>query len=46
MEIDEQIVYNQLSAKKECGLEACLLASGYLKVVSTTLMEETGAYLL
>lgn len=41
MEIDEQIVYNQLSAKKN-AVWSLLLASGYLKVVSTTLMEETG----
>ena len=41
MEIYEQIVYNQLSAKKN-AVWSLLLASGYLKVVSTTLMEETG----
>lgn len=41
MEIDEQIVYNQLSVKKN-AVWSLLLASGYLKVVSTTLVEETG----
>ena len=41
MEIDEQIVYNQLAAKKN-AVWSLLLASGYLKVANTTLMEETG----
>ena len=41
MEIDEQIVYNQLFIKKN-AVWSLLLASGYLKVVSATFVEETG----
>lgn len=40
-EIDEQIVYNQLSVKKN-AIWSLLLASGYLKVVSTRFVEKTG----
>ena len=41
IEIDEQIVYNQLSAKKN-AIWSLLLASGYLKVVDITFVERTG----
>ncbi|MDE7222335.1 MAG: ATP-binding protein, partial [Acetatifactor sp.] len=41
MEIDEQIVYNQLSTKKN-AIWSLLLASGYLRVLGTTFMERTG----
>ena len=41
MEIDEQIVYNQLPAKKN-AVWSLLLASGYLKVVESTFVERTG----
>ena len=41
MEIDEQIVYNQLSTKKN-AIWSLLLASGYLRVVGTTFVERTG----
>lgn len=41
MEIDEQIVYNQLFAKKN-AIWSLLLASGYLKVVETVFVEKTG----
>ena len=41
MEIDEQIVYNQLPGRKN-AIWSLLLASGYLKAVSTTFVEETG----
>lgn len=41
MEIDEQIVYNQLPAKKN-AVWSLLLASGYLKVVGSTFVERTG----
>lgn len=41
MEIDEQIVYNQLSTKKN-AVWSLLLASGYLKVVDTVFTEQTG----
>ena len=41
MEIDEQIAYNQLSTKKN-AIWSLLLASGYLRVVSTTFVERTG----
>ena len=41
MEIDEQIVYNQLFAKKN-AVWSLLLASGYLKVVETVFVEKTG----
>lgn len=41
VEIDEQIVYDQLSAKKN-AIWSFLLASGYLKVVRTTFVEDTG----
>ncbi len=41
MEIDEQIIYNQLPAKKN-AVWSLLLAGGYLKVVNTTFVEETG----
>ena len=40
MEIDEQIVYNQLFAKKN-AIWSLLLASGYLKVVGKTFEERT-----
>ena len=40
-EIDEQIVYNQLLTKKN-AVWRLLLASGYLKVVSSTFVERTG----
>ncbi len=41
MEIDEQSVYNQLSAKKN-AIWSLLLASGYLRVLDTTFVERTG----
>lgn len=41
VEIDEQIVYDQLAAKKN-AIWSFLLASGYLKVVRTTFVEDTG----
>lgn len=41
MEIDEQIIYNQLSTKKN-AIWSLLLASGYLKAVSTMFEERTG----
>ena len=41
MEIDEQIVYNKLSTKKN-AIWSLLLASGYLRVLDTTFMERTG----
>lgn len=41
MEIEEQIVYNQLSTKKN-AVWSLLLASGYLKVVDTVFTEQTG----
>ena len=41
MEMDEQIVYNQLSTKKN-AIWSLLLASGYLRVVDTTFVERTG----
>ncbi len=41
MEIDEQIVYNQLSTKKN-AIWSLLLASGYMRVLSTTFVERTG----
>lgn len=41
MEIDEQIVYDQLSTKKN-AIWSLLLASGYLKAVGTTFEERTG----
>ena len=41
MEIDEQIVYNQLSTKKN-AIWSLLLASGYLRVLDTTFMERMG----
>ena len=41
MEIDEQIVYNQLSTKKN-AIWSLLLASGYLRVSDTTFVERTG----
>lgn len=41
MELDEQIVYNQLLTKKN-AVWSLLLASGYLKVVSSTFVERTG----
>ncbi len=41
MEIDEQIVYNQLFAKKN-AIWSLLLSSGYLKVVETVFVEKTG----
>ena len=40
-EIDEQIVYSQLSTKKN-ALWSLLLAGGYLKVVRTSFVERTG----
>lgn len=41
MEIDEQIVYNQLTVKKN-AIWSLLLASGYLKVAGAAFEEETG----
>lgn len=41
MEIDEQIVYTQLSTKKN-AVWSLLLASGYLKVVDTVFAERIG----
>ena len=41
MEIDEQIVYDQLSAKKN-AVWSLFLASGYLKVAGTVFEERTG----
>lgn len=41
MEIDEQIVYDQLSTKKN-AVWSLLLASGYLKVTGTVFEERTG----
>ena len=41
VEIDEQIVYNQLSTKKN-AIWSLLLASGYLRVLGTTFVERTG----
>ena len=41
MEIDEQIMYNQLSTKKN-AIWSLLLASGYLRVLDTTFVERTG----
>lgn len=41
MEIDEQIVYDQLSVKKN-AVWSLLLASGYLKVEKTIFVERTG----
>ena len=43
MVIDEQIVYNQLSNKKN-AVWSLLLASGYLKVVKTRFDEREGEY--
>ena len=40
-EIDEQIVYNQLSVQ-EGAIWSLLLASGYLKVAKTEFVEQTG----
>lgn len=40
-EIDEQIIYDQLSTKKN-AIWSLLLASGYLKVCGTKFVEETG----
>ena len=42
-EIDEQIVYNQLS-KKRNAIWSLLLASGYLKVVECQVEESTGRW--
>ena len=44
MEIDEQIVYNQLSVKKN-AVWSLLLASGYLRVMDTTFVERTGRWI-
>ena len=44
MAIDEQIVYNQLSTKRN-AVWSLLLASGYLKVVDTTFDPESGNHL-
>ena len=41
MEIDEQIVYNQLSTKKN-AIWSLLLASGYLKIADMTFNERAG----
>lgn len=41
MEVDEQIVYNQLSSKKN-AIWSLLLACGYLKVAGLSFVEETG----
>lgn len=43
MEIDEQIVYDQLSAKKN-ALWSLLLASGYLKVAEAEFVEQEGCF--
>ncbi len=43
MEIDEQVVYNQLSMKKN-AIWSLLLASGYLKVSGKTFAEKTGRF--
>lgn len=42
-EIDEQIVYNQLSVQ-EGAIWSLLLASGYLKVAKTEFVEQTGEF--
>lgn len=41
VEVDEQIVFNQLSTKKN-AIWSLLLASGYLRVVNTSFTERTG----
>ncbi len=41
MEIDEQIIYDQLTVKKN-AIWSLLLASGYLKVAEAVFSEETG----
>ena len=41
MEIEEQIVYNQLSTRKN-AIWSLLVASGYLRVSGTTFVEKTG----
>ena len=41
LEIDEQIVYDQLTVKRN-AIWSLLLASGYLRVVGETFVEETG----
>lgn len=43
MEMDEQIVYNQLSTKKN-AVWSLLLASGYLKVVEKDFVDRTGRW--
>lgn len=43
IEIDEQIVYNQLSSNKN-AVWSLLLASGYLKVAGTAYVERTGGW--
>ena len=43
MELDEQIVYNQLSQRKN-AVWSLLLASGYLKVAGTEYIEHTGEW--
>lgn len=43
VEIDEQIVYDQLSSKKN-ALWSLLLASGYLKVIQEIFAEESGEF--
>lgn len=43
MEIDEQIVYNQLSVKRN-AIWSLLLASGYLKVIGSEHKERTGLW--
>lgn len=43
MEIDEQIVYNQLSERKD-AIWSLLLASGYLKVSGMEYVERTGEW--
>lgn len=43
MEIDEQIVYDQLSVKKN-AVWSLLLAGGYLKVLKKEYVEETGRW--
>lgn len=43
VEIDEQIVYDQLSSKKN-ALWSLLLASGYLKVIREVFEEEAGEF--
>lgn len=43
MEVDEQIIYNQLSERKD-AVWSLLLASGYLKVAGMDYIERTGGW--